>query len=145
MQANGELALLKNKLVVTTPLGEQILHTSVFKGCEIVVEGVVLKAILIPLKMSNFDVILGMDWLSHHRASIDCFTKKILFKKLSYPKLEFEGDRRILPMCMISILEAKRLLYKGCEAYLAHMIDKSSSKVTLGNVLVVCEFSDVFF
>ena len=45
---------------------------------------------------------------------------------------------------MISALEAKRLLHKGWEAYLAYVIDKSSSKVTLDNVLVVCEFFDVF-
>ena len=47
----------------TTPLGERILKTSVFKGCEVVIEGMVLKANLIPLEMTDFDVILGMDWL----------------------------------------------------------------------------------
>ena len=40
------------------PLGEQILRTLIFKGCEILVEGAVLKANLIPLKMFDFDVIL---------------------------------------------------------------------------------------
>ena len=107
-------------------------------------EGVVLKANLIPLEMSDFDLILGMDWLSNHRASMDCFTKKIIFKKPRYLELEFESDRRILPTCLISALEAKRLLYKGCEAYLAHVIDSSSSEVTLDNMPVVCEFPDVF-
>ena len=67
-----------------------------------------------------------MDWLSNHRASMDYFTKKIVFKKSGYPKLEFEGDRKILPMYVISALEAKRLLYKGCKAYLAHVVDKST-------------------
>ena len=67
--------------------------------------------------MSDFDMILGMDWLSTYRASIDYFTKKIIFRKLGYPKLEFEGDRRILPTCVIPTLEAKRLLHKGCKAY----------------------------
>ena len=79
-----------------------------FKGCEILVEKVVLKANLITLEMSDFDVILRMDWLSNHRASMDYFTNKIVFKKSGYPKLEFEGDRRILPTCVISALEAKR-------------------------------------
>ena len=41
------------------------MRTSVFKGCEVVVEGMVLKTNLIPLEMSDFDVILGMDWLSN--------------------------------------------------------------------------------
>ena len=43
---------------------------------------------------------------------------------------------------MISALEAKRLLHKGYEAYLAHVIDKSSSKITLENIPIVREFSD---
>ena len=110
MHANRELVLLKNKLVVNTPLREQILRTSVFKGCEILVDGVVLKANLIPLEMTDFDVILGIDWLSSHRASVDYFTKRIVFRKPGYPELEFEGDRRILHTCVISALEAKRLL-----------------------------------
>ena len=46
-------------------------------------------------------------------------------------------------MCDLA-LEAKRLLYKGCEAYLAHVIDNSSSKVTLDNVSIVQEFQNVF-
>ena len=47
-------------------------------------------------------------------------------------------------MCVISTLEAKRLLHKGCEAYLTHVVDKSSPKVTLDSVPVVREFLDVF-
>ena len=58
--------------------------------------------------------------------------------------MEFEDDRRVLPTCMISALEAKRLLHKGCETYLAHVIDTSTPKVTLEIVLVVRKFSDVF-
>ena len=75
---------------------------------------------------------------------MDYFTNKIVFKKPGYPKLKFEGDRRILLTCVISTLEAKRLIHKGCEAYLAHVIDKSSFEVNLDNVPVVCEFPDVF-
>ena len=137
-----ELSSVKSKLVVTTPLGEQILRTSMFKGCEILVECVMLKANIIPLEMFDFDVIMGIDWLSNHRALLDCFTKKIVFRKPGYPQLEFEGDRRILPTCVISTLKAKRLLHKGCEGYLANVIDKSSSEVTLENVLVVYEFPE---
>ena len=130
--------------MVTTILGEQILRTSIFKGCEILVEGVVLKANLIPLEMYDFDVILGMDMLSNRRASLNCFTKKIVFWKPGYSNLDFEGDRIILPTCVISALEAKRLLHKGCEAYLAHMVDKSTPEVALDSVHVVQEFPDVF-
>ena len=66
MHADQELSLLKHTLVVTTPLEEQILCNLVFKGCEILIKGVGLKANLIPLEMCHFDVILGMDRLSTH-------------------------------------------------------------------------------
>ena len=75
---------------------------------------------------------------------MDCFTKNIMFEKSGYPELEFEGDKRILPTCVISVIEVKRLLHKGYEAYLAHVIDKSSPEVILDDVPVVHEFSDVF-
>ena len=55
------------------------------------------------------------------------YTKKIVFQKSKYPELEFEGYKRVLPTCVISTLEAKRLLHKMCETYLAHLVDKSSS------------------
>ena len=54
------------------------------------------------------------------------------------------GNRRTLPMCVILALEAKRLLHKRCEAYLAHVVDTSTSKVILRSVSVVREFSNVF-
>ena len=131
LHTNRELTLLKSKLIVTTALGERIVRTSVFKGCEVVVEGRVLTANLIPLEMIDFDVILGMDWLSNHRASMNCFTKKIQFKKPGYPEFEFEGDRRVLPICVIFALEAKRLLLKRCESYLAYVVDTSIIEVKL--------------
>ena len=129
---------------MTTPLGEKNFAYHILKGCEVLVEGVVLKANLIPLEMDDFDVILGMDWLSNHRASINCFTKRIRFEKPRYLEFEFVGDRRVLPTCVISALEVKRLLQKGCEAYIAHVIDTSISEVDLKNVPVVYEFPNFF-
>ena len=66
LYVDRELSPLKHKLVATIPLGEHILHNSVFKGCEILIDGVMLKVNLILLEMYDFDVILGMDWLSIH-------------------------------------------------------------------------------
>ena len=108
------------------------------------IEEIVLKANLIPLDMWDFNVILGMDWLSIYCTLVECFTKKIVFRKPRFLESEFE-DHRVLPMCVILALEAKRLLHKGCEAYLAHVIDTLISKMTLENVSIVQEFSDVFF
>ena len=61
---------------------------------------------------------------------MDCFTKKVVFQKPKFSESKFMGDRRILPTCVISDLEAKRLLHKGCKAYLANVVDTSTPKMT---------------
>ena len=144
LHVDQELSPLKHKLVVMTPLREQILRNFVFISCKILIESVVLKANLILLEMHDFDVILGMDWLSTNRASMDCFTKKVVFQKPRFPELEFVDDCRILPTCVILALKVRRLLHKGCKAYLAHVVDTSTPELTLKSVSIVREFSDVF-
>ena len=70
--------------------------------------------------------------------------KEGCISKPRFPELDFVGDYMILPTCVISTLEAKRLLHKGCEAYLAYVIGTSTLKVTLRSVPIVREFLDVF-
>ena len=80
LHVDRKLSPLKHKLVVTTALGEQILRNFVFNGCEILIEGVVVKANLILLEIHEFEIILDMDWLPTHRASVDCFCNTPLEK-----------------------------------------------------------------
>ena len=57
-------------------LGEQIICTFIFKGCEVLIEGVGLKANLIHLEMWDVDVILGMQNFAHMR-NLDLGRKEI--------------------------------------------------------------------
>ncbi|GJX47333.1 retrotransposon protein, putative, ty3-gypsy subclass [Tanacetum coccineum] len=52
---------------------------------------------LLPLEMSDFDIILGMDWLTLHRAAIDCYTKRVIFGDLNNPEFIYHGSRPGLP------------------------------------------------
>ena len=45
---------------------------------------------------------------------------------------------------VISALRAKRLLRKGCQGYLANVVDTRKEVLKLDDILVVREFSDVF-
>ncbi|GJZ12064.1 putative reverse transcriptase domain-containing protein, partial [Tanacetum coccineum] len=42
----------------------------VIKGCKLEIEGYVFDINLIPFRSESFDVIIGMDWLSNHKAEI---------------------------------------------------------------------------
>ncbi|GKB75682.1 putative reverse transcriptase domain-containing protein, partial [Tanacetum coccineum] len=41
---------------------------------------------LFPLDMNDFDIILGMDWLTEHRATIVCHTNRVIFGDLDNPE-----------------------------------------------------------
>ena len=45
-----------------------------------------------PLLLSNFDVILGMDGLSRYKANVDCFEGNAIFEKEDGGKVCFVGD-----------------------------------------------------
>ncbi|XP_024977649.1 uncharacterized protein LOC112515211 [Cynara cardunculus var. scolymus] len=51
----------------------------------------ILEVTLLPMKMDHFDIILGMDWLSKHRVTIDCKVKQIVFGDVNEPEYVFQG------------------------------------------------------
>ena len=76
--------------------------------------------------MNDYDVILGMDWLSTHHAVIDCRKKKVEFRPPEGIGFEFKGTSRSRLVPTISALRARRMLAAGCTGYLAHIIDKTA-------------------
>ncbi|VVA35534.1 PREDICTED: retrotransposon, partial [Prunus dulcis] len=51
-----------------------------------------LEANLIPLDLVDLDIILGMDWLEKHHASVDCFRKEVTLRSPGQPKVTFHGE-----------------------------------------------------
>ncbi|XP_074337220.1 uncharacterized protein LOC141674411 [Apium graveolens] len=97
---------------------------------------------LIPFELGEFDVILGIDWLSQHKANIDCREKKIVMFTEDNAKVNFQGQRQ--EKKFLSILKAKKLFKQGCEAYLAHVVDTEKEIPNLDEIPIVREFPDVF-
>ncbi|GMY21279.1 Transposon Ty3-G Gag-Pol polyprotein [Fagus crenata] len=94
--------------------------------------------------MHDFDVILGMDWLSSNHAVVDCFAKCVIFRILGQPEFYFEGERKVKLLSVISALQAKCMLRKGCIGFLAYVIDSKAKEEKLEDIPIVKEFSDVF-
>ncbi|GKC16909.1 putative reverse transcriptase domain-containing protein [Tanacetum coccineum] len=55
--------------------GQLVEIDKVIKGCKLEIEGHVFDIDLIPFRNRSFDVIIGMDWLSNHKAKIICHEK----------------------------------------------------------------------
>ncbi|XP_074360186.1 uncharacterized protein LOC141700288 [Apium graveolens] len=97
---------------------------------------------LIPFELGEFDVILGMDWLSQYKEKIDCKKKRIVMFIEDNVKINYQGQRQ--EKKFLSILKAKKLLRQGYEAYLAHVVDTEKEVPNLDEIPIVREFPDIF-
>ena len=131
-------------MIVHNPLGNSMACEKVYKDCVVKIGEHELLANLVPLQLQGLDAILGMDWLSRHYASVDCFKKMVEFKRPGEPKFYFQGIRHALSSCLISHIAAKKMLRKGCRAFLAHVIDTNSKELKLEDIPIACEFKNVF-
>ena len=95
-------------------------------------------------EMVDFDVILGMTWLSPNFAILDCNAKTVTLAKPGTDLLVWEGDYTSNPVRNISFLRAKKMVSKGCLAFLAHLKDDTTQVPSIESVSVVREFLDVF-
>ena len=73
--------------------------------------------------MSLFCILSRMDWLSKHRAIVDCDKKIVLLKCSDLSEVTVQGIRFESIQKVISAMEARRFLRKGCEAFLALILD----------------------
>ena len=98
--------------------------------------------------MYDFDVILEMNWLSSYHAYIDCFRKRVVFQIPDEPQFFFQGEvhntESKQSLGIISIMNARKTLRKGCKAFLAHVVDAEKEKIKLDDIPIVKEFSDIF-
>ncbi|GAV83295.1 RVP_2 domain-containing protein [Cephalotus follicularis] len=114
-------------LHVSTPTGTSMYTDSIYKSCEMSMAGISLYADLTVLPIRDFDVILGMDWLSAHRARMDCYNKTVYFCLPDGMTIQFKGDKGFLT-AILSFIRASRYLEKGGEGYLAYVIDRRKEK-----------------
>nr|CAD1825805.1 unnamed protein product [Ananas comosus var. bracteatus] len=96
------------------------------------------------MDMHDFDVILGMDWLSSHFTTLNCREKWVTFN------IPGEGYFIVLesgaynPLPIISCLQVTRLLRSGCTGFVALVKDLNSNISRLEDISVVNKFLDVF-
>ena len=66
-----EVEILEKPLYVSSPLGTRVSVDLICRGCDLEISRILFIVDLRVIDMSEFDVILGMDWLTAHRVIID--------------------------------------------------------------------------
>ena len=107
------------------PIGSTQVTNLICRNCPLQIGNWDLRADLIVLDIQDFDVILGMDWLSKHCAFIDCRDMKVIFEIPSKEVFVFQGERSHT-LTLISAAQVCSLIQEECQAYLisVHDVDK---------------------
>ena len=93
-----EVEALEEPLYVSSPLGIRARTGMICRGCELEISGILLSVELRVMNMSEFDVILGIDWLIAYRVVIDCERRRVTAYTQDGTRVVFQGDKHdILP------------------------------------------------
>ncbi|WRX21068.1 Retrotransposon gag domain - like 10 [Theobroma cacao] len=98
--ADRNLSPLEEEIVIHTPLREKLVRNSCYRDCGVRVGEEEFRGDLIPLEILDFDLILGMDWLTAHQANVDCFRKEVVLQNSEGTEIVFVRKRRVLPSCL---------------------------------------------
>ena len=129
---------------VSLPTGDPLVLDRVVRDSRVLIGGQDFPGDLVALDMRDFDVVLGMDWLSRHRATLDCYKKEVNFHRPGKLEVKFRGIRRGLSSSMISVMAAQRMLRKGCQGYLAYVVETGNEGTLVDEIPIVREFPVVF-
>ena len=135
-----EVEALEEPLYVSYPLGIRERIGMICRGCKLEISRILLTMDLRIMDMSEFDVILGMDWLTAYKVVIDCERRRVTTYMQDGTRVVFQGDKNdIFPQ---KVYESR---FQGQLAgWLASLTLEDEVRLDLDLPRVVCEYEDVF-
>ncbi|GKE41598.1 putative reverse transcriptase domain-containing protein [Tanacetum coccineum] len=123
--------------------GNLVGTNTIIQGCTLILLNQPFEIDLMPIKLSSFDVVIGMDWLSKYHARIIC-DEKVVHIPINGKILIIRGDRSKTRLSLISCIKTERYISRGYQVFVAQVMEKKSNEKRLEDILVVREFSEVF-
>ena len=125
---------------MSSPLGIRARIGMICRGCELEISGTLLTVDLRIMDMSEFDVILGMDWLTTYRVFIYCECRRVTAHTQDGTRVVFQGDKHdILPQTVYESRGQGQLA-----GWLASLNLEDEERLDLDLPRVVCDYVDVF-
>ena len=91
LRIHGTIKLLGHNMCVSMPAGGVMIVNTVIKSYFIEVYSMTLCVDLIVIKLEEFNVILGMDWLSKYHVIMNYCTKEVIIDVLGVEKDSVNG------------------------------------------------------
>nr|GEU86257.1 hypothetical protein [Tanacetum cinerariifolium] len=121
---NVKPSIVKHGYVIEVADGKNVEIDRIICGCKLELGNSLFTIDLIPLEHGSFDVIIGMDWLSRHKAEIVCHEKVVGIPLANGEVIRVQGER--------ASEKSKTLM--------STKVDEQK----LGDILVVRDFPKVF-
>ena len=104
------------------------------RDCELEISGILLMVDFRVMNISDFYVILGMDWLTAHRVVIDCDSRRITTYTRDGIRVTFQGEKHdALPQTVHDSRWSGQLM-----GWLASLTLENEGRQVLGLPRVVC-------
>ena len=140
LELDLEVEALVEPLYVSSPLGIRARIGMICRGCELGISGILLTVGLRVMVMSEFDVILGMDWLIAYRVVIYCERRRVTTYTQDGTYVMFQGDKHdIFPQTVYESRCQGQLV-----GWLASLTLENEVRPDLDLPRVVLEYEDVF-
>ena len=75
---------------------------------------------------------------------VDCRMKRVTLRTPNDDEVIFIGERSNHLSNVISAATARKMVRKGCEAYLAYVIDTVKVRPSVSDILTISDFSGMF-
>ena len=135
-----EVKTLDEPLYVSSPLGTRVRINQICRDCELEISKILITMDLRVRYISDFDVILSVDWLMAHRIVINCDSRRIFSYTSDGICVTFQGEKHdALPQTMHDSRWSGQLM-----GWLASLTLEEEVRQELDLPQVVCEYEDVF-
>ena len=135
-----EVETLEEPLYVSSPLGTRVSIYMICRGCKLEISEILLTGDLRVMDMSEFDVILRMDWLTAYRVVIDCVRRRVIAYTQDNTRVTFQGDKHnVFPHTVYNSRWHGQLM-----GWLAILTLEDEARQDLDLPWIVCEYEGVF-
>nr|GEY66868.1 reverse transcriptase domain-containing protein [Tanacetum cinerariifolium] len=134
IRASYEVELANGRVVGTN---------TILKGCTLNLVNHVFEIDLMPIELATCNVIIDMDWLVKHDAVIVCGERVV---RIPYENkmLIVKSDKSVSRLKVITCIKACKYVERGCQLFLAHVMENKSKEKRIKDVPVIRDFPKVF-
>ena len=133
-----EVETLEEPLYVNSSLGTRVSVDKICRDFESEISRILLTVDLRVMNISEFDVILRMDWLTAHRVIIDCERRRIIAYTQDDTRVTFQGDKHnVLSQTLYDSRWHRQLM-----GWLVSLTLQDKGRRDLSLPRVVCEYKE---